>query len=88
MPKPYMKNWTKADKQRARAVLDAIAAKFKDRGGQTEVARLIGRSRAAVSNWRQRGMVPPEHIPALRRIAPDIEFSAIDLHPLMKATTL
>lgn len=71
--------WTEADKKRVRAILDQITAD----GSQAELARSIGgESRSLVNNWRRRGKVPVEHIPAVIKAAPvGMTITAGQLHP-------
>lgn len=70
--------WTEADKKRVRVVLDHITA----HGSQSEFSREFGGSRQVVNNWRRRGRIPLEHIPAvIKAAAPGMIVTAGQLHP-------
>lgn len=73
--------WTSNDKKRVRAILDRITAST----SQAEFARSLGenKSRATVNNWRRRGRVPLEHIPAVISAAGECgqTVTAGQLHP-------
>lgn len=71
--------WTENDKKRVRVILDHITADT----SQAEFSRSLGeKSRATVNNWRRRGRVPVEHIPAvIKAAAPAMTVTAGQLHP-------
>lgn len=74
--------WQESDKKRVRVILDHITAE----GSQAEFSReLKTKSRATVNNWRRRGQVPLEHIPAVIEAAkPGMIVTAGQLHPLAR----
>ncbi|MES2347010.1 MAG: hypothetical protein V4641_05500 [Pseudomonadota bacterium] len=70
--------WTEADKKRVRAIIDHITAG----DSQAAFAREIGAtSRSTVNNWRRRGMVSVEYIPAVIKAALPMVVLASQLNP-------
>lgn len=60
--------------------MDALDRAISIAGGVTALARLVGRTQSAVSNWRLRGQVPPEVCIAIET-ATDESVTRHDLRP-------
>lgn len=74
--------WTKADKERVRGFIRAVAATVE--GGQAGIARELNiEKRATVNHWLRRGRVPVDHVPGLLKLAPPefVGFDATHLCP-------